>query len=77
MIILPESPKFLMSRGRNDAAMDVFARIHRMNNGSHVEYPVRFDLIWIYYSGMFTEIKEITRKATSLMTFCFEIVDLD
>lgn len=44
MLILPESPKFLLSRGRNKAAMNVFVKIHRMNNGSHVEYPVRVGL---------------------------------
>lgn len=38
--LLPESPKFLMSRGRNDAAMKVFRKIHRMNNGALIEYPV-------------------------------------
>lgn len=37
---LPESPKFLMSRGNNVDALRVFQRIHRINNGSHVEYPV-------------------------------------
>lgn len=38
---LPESPKFLMSKGRNDEAMKVFERIHRANMGSKAEYPVK------------------------------------
>lgn len=38
--LLPESPKFLMSRGRNHAAMEIFIKIHRMNYGPNVEYPV-------------------------------------
>lgn len=37
---LPESPKFLMSRGNNHEAMEVFQRIHRINFGSNIEYPV-------------------------------------
>lgn len=37
----PESPKFLMSRGRNDEAMAVFRRIYRINTGrTENEYPV-------------------------------------
>jgi hypothetical protein len=39
-LMLPESPKFLMSRGFNDDALKVFIKIHRMNNGTLVEYPV-------------------------------------
>lgn len=38
--LLPESPKFLMSRGRNVEAMKVFEKVHRINCGSAVEYPV-------------------------------------
>ncbi|KAG5672794.1 hypothetical protein PVAND_002887 [Polypedilum vanderplanki] len=41
MIFLPESPKFLMSRGRNEEAMKVFQRIHRINNGNNSEYPIK------------------------------------
>lgn len=37
---LPESPKFLMSRGRNEAALEVFQEIYRRNNGGHVNAAV-------------------------------------
>ncbi|KAL4711603.1 hypothetical protein ACJJTC_003620 [Scirpophaga incertulas] len=38
---LPESPKFLMSRGRNQEALDIFKRIYSMNTGNPPEhYPV-------------------------------------
>lgn len=40
VMCLPESPKFLMSRGCNNDAMKVFQKIHRMNNGAEAEYPV-------------------------------------
>ncbi|CAH2085953.1 unnamed protein product [Euphydryas editha] len=32
-LCLPESPKFLMSRGRNEEALDVFRKIYSMNTG--------------------------------------------
>ena len=38
--LLPECPKFLMSRGRNHAAMEILIKIHRMNCGPDVEFPV-------------------------------------
>ncbi|CAO1431496.1 unnamed protein product [Diamesa tonsa] len=41
VMLLPESPKFLMSRGHNDAAMKVFNHIHKVNNGNNVEYSVK------------------------------------
>ncbi|CAH2040091.1 unnamed protein product, partial [Iphiclides podalirius] len=40
-ICLPESPKFLMSRGRNAEALEVFRKIYSMNTGQPREnYPV-------------------------------------
>lgn len=39
---MPESPKFLMSRGRNEEAMKIFRWIYYMNTGnSGDDYPVR------------------------------------
>ncbi|GBP59831.1 Synaptic vesicle glycoprotein 2C [Eumeta japonica] len=39
---LPESPKFLMSRGRNEEAMAVFKRMYSENTGNPPDqYPVR------------------------------------
>ncbi|XP_041988941.1 synaptic vesicle glycoprotein 2A-like isoform X2 [Aricia agestis] len=32
-VFLPESPKFLMSRGRNEEAMEVFRKMYTMNTG--------------------------------------------
>lgn len=38
---LPESPKFLMSRGRNEEAMVIFKRIYTLNTGRPAdEFPV-------------------------------------
>jgi hypothetical protein len=44
-IFIPESPKFLMSRGQNDAALKIFQKIHRMNIGNGAEYPVSMEKI--------------------------------
>lgn len=41
-LCLPESPKFLMSRGRNEEALAVFRNIYKMNTGKPVEdFPVK------------------------------------
>ncbi|XP_058797394.1 synaptic vesicle glycoprotein 2B-like isoform X2 [Phymastichus coffea] len=38
----PESPKFLMSQGRNDEALEVLKKIYSMNNGvPQEEYPIK------------------------------------
>ncbi|RVE42011.1 hypothetical protein evm_013339 [Chilo suppressalis] len=36
-LCLPESPKFLMSRGRNDEALKIFSKIYSMNTGRPAE----------------------------------------
>ncbi|XP_059618169.1 synaptic vesicle glycoprotein 2A-like [Phlebotomus argentipes] len=42
VLLLPESPKFLMSRGRNDEALAIFQRIFHENTGKAAhEYPIR------------------------------------
>ncbi|KAL7023272.1 hypothetical protein ACKWTF_012542 [Chironomus riparius] len=41
VMCLPESPKFLMSRGNNSDAMKIFIKIHRMNNGNDAVYPIK------------------------------------
>uniref|UniRef100_A0A336JYS3 CSON002395 protein n=1 Tax=Culicoides sonorensis TaxID=179676 RepID=A0A336JYS3_CULSO len=39
---LPESPKFLMSRGKNDKAMEIFKRIYAINTGNDPKlYPIK------------------------------------
>ncbi|XP_077287897.1 synaptic vesicle glycoprotein 2A-like [Arctopsyche grandis] len=42
MTTLPESPKFLMSRGRNEEALKVFKKIYALNTGKDPEsYPIK------------------------------------
>jgi hypothetical protein len=39
---MPESPKFLMTTGNNEAALDVFRKVYRFNTGNSPEtFPVR------------------------------------
>ncbi|CAH1176294.1 unnamed protein product [Phaedon cochleariae] len=41
-IFMPESPKFLMSKGRNEEALDVFRRVYSMNYGKPKDqYPIK------------------------------------
>lgn len=42
LFLLPESPKFLISSGRHDEALEVFRGIYLMNTGrSKEDYPVK------------------------------------
>uniref|UniRef100_A0A182N761 Major facilitator superfamily (MFS) profile domain-containing protein n=1 Tax=Anopheles dirus TaxID=7168 RepID=A0A182N761_9DIPT len=41
VMFLPESPKFLMSKGQNERAMAIFRRLHAINTGSHQEFPIK------------------------------------
>lgn len=46
LFLLPESPKFLISSGRHDDALEVFKGIYLMNTGkSKEEYPVKQILV--------------------------------
>lgn len=40
----PESPKFLMSQGKNKEALQVFQTVYKINTGkSKLDYPVRIN----------------------------------
>uniref|UniRef100_A0A182QI24 Major facilitator superfamily (MFS) profile domain-containing protein n=1 Tax=Anopheles farauti TaxID=69004 RepID=A0A182QI24_9DIPT len=41
VIFLPESPKFLMSKGENERALAIFRRLHAINTGGRQEYPIK------------------------------------
>lgn len=42
LFFLPESPKFLLSRGRTEEAMEIFREIYRINTGNNKnDYPVK------------------------------------
>lgn len=42
VLFFPESPKFLMSKGRNEEALQVFRRIYAINHGnSGGSYPIK------------------------------------
>ncbi|KAJ3627118.1 hypothetical protein MTP99_014522 [Tenebrio molitor] len=41
-IFMPESPKFLMTTGNNEAALDVFRKVYRFNTGNSPEtFPIK------------------------------------
>jgi hypothetical protein len=43
LLFLPESPKFLFSKGKEEQALDVLRHVYFVNAGSDAEeYPVRF-----------------------------------
>lgn len=42
IIFMPESPKFLMSMGANDKAMEVFRKVYTLNTGNPIDsYPIK------------------------------------
>lgn len=46
LFLLPESPKFLITTGRHDKALEVFKGIYMMNTGKDKElYPVKQILV--------------------------------
>jgi VNT family MFS transporter (synaptic vesicle glycoprotein 2) len=40
MLFLPESPKFLFSKGDEEGALNILRKIHRINNGGDGKYSV-------------------------------------
>lgn len=56
MIFLPESPKFLMTAGRNKDALNVFQKVYSKNTGKPLEnYPVK---------TLTDEVKQLSEKKT-------------
>uniref|UniRef100_A0A182RT93 MFS domain-containing protein n=1 Tax=Anopheles funestus TaxID=62324 RepID=A0A182RT93_ANOFN len=40
VMFLPESPKFLMSKGQNERAMAIFRRLYTINTGGRQDFPI-------------------------------------
>lgn len=58
LLPMPESPKFLMSRGRNDEALAVFQLIYKINHkNSSKDYPVSIYLYIKYLFGCLLQLK--------------------
>lgn len=45
---MPESPKFLMTQGKNNEALEVFRTVHRINSGTNACYPVSIHSLIVY-----------------------------
>ncbi|XP_058059675.1 uncharacterized protein LOC131210441 [Anopheles bellator] len=41
VLFLPESPKFLMSKGQNEQALNVFRWLHAINTGGRQDFPIK------------------------------------
>lgn len=41
VMFLPESPKFLMSKGQNERALAIFRWLHAINSGGREEFPIK------------------------------------
>lgn len=53
---MPESPKFLMTAGRNEEALDIFKKVYATNSGKPPEsYPIK---------ALVDEVKQITTEKT-------------
>ncbi|XP_037029687.1 synaptic vesicle glycoprotein 2C [Bradysia coprophila] len=69
MIFFPESPKFLMSQGRNEEALRVFQTIFRINTGrSAADYPIT-DLVRELDTKKDAETAKIDKKAFGAFSF--------
>lgn len=50
---IPESPKFLMTAGRNDEALRIMQKVFSVNTGKPMEeFPVRY----LYFKAIFKNI---------------------
>lgn len=63
LFLLPESPKFLISKGRSDKALQVFQRIYTSNTGKPGEmYPVKELMI---DEKLKAELEDVTKPITN------------
>lgn len=49
LMFFPESPKFLMAKGRNDKALRIFRLIYTLNKGKRKTFPVNLKIFYIKF----------------------------
>jgi len=73
LIFLPESPKFLLTCGKSDEALEIFRKIYQINTGKDKnEYPVKH---LILETTMSTEISEPKKVRGKYMMMLSEIMN--
>ncbi|GLV32006.1 uncharacterized protein CBL_07765 [Carabus blaptoides fortunei] len=71
---LPESPKFLMSTGRNQEALQVFRKVYQMNTGNTKEaYPIAVLVEETTNVDVKLPNGALPEKKTGLQLFCAEL----
>lgn len=87
LFFLPESPKFLLSRGKTEEAMEIFRKIYAINTGNDKsEYPVKHLILDSYeqikepikskYKSMFVDIVDNSKKLFAHPILRFTLISL-
>ncbi|GLV46741.1 uncharacterized protein CBL_13514 [Carabus blaptoides fortunei] len=79
LLFLPESPKFLLSRGRTEEALCIFKEIYRINTGNDIKnYPVKELIVDEHFcmSNLNNDVhKEPIKAKGKYMTMMGDIMD--
>lgn len=79
LLFLPESPKFLLSRGRTEEALCIFKEIYRINTGNNMkDYPVKELIVDEHFcmSNLNNDVhKEPVKVKGKYMTMMGDIMD--
>lgn len=75
LCFLPESPKFLLTRGKTDEAIAIFKHIYHVNTGNDAEsYPVKHLILEEEYQRALDD-KSLQKKKGKIITMLSNILD--